>query len=85
MQSELLKNAMPKGWLYIVIAKGWLPPCAPQRGYSRPKGGHRKLEFKALAAITPKVTFDWMKARQSDRDALEGRVPPEDLAGLIAW
>eukprot|EP00971_Amphidinium_carterae_P007639 151048-Amphidinium_carterae.4 len=52
---------------------------ALQKGHHRPKGRHRQPQAKALAAMTSKDTFDWMKAQQSDRDALYGRVPPKIL------
>eukprot|EP00971_Amphidinium_carterae_P245723 4879687-Amphidinium_carterae.1 len=47
----------------------------------QPKGRHRDLESRALAALPAEVQIMWMKAHQSDRDAEEGRVERADLQG----
>eukprot|EP00971_Amphidinium_carterae_P182581 3623533-Amphidinium_carterae.1 len=54
---------------------------ALRAGRRQPKGRHRDLESRALAALPDGVQIVWMKAHQSDRDAEEGRVEPADLQG----
>eukprot|EP00971_Amphidinium_carterae_P193366 3837126-Amphidinium_carterae.1 len=49
--------------------------------YRQPKGRHRDLEARALAALPAEVQIMWMKAHQSDKDAEEGRVDRVDLQG----
>eukprot|EP00971_Amphidinium_carterae_P163478 3241620-Amphidinium_carterae.1 len=39
------------------------------------------VSAKLELAMTPRVIFDWLKADQTERDAFEGSVPLEDLAG----
>eukprot|EP00971_Amphidinium_carterae_P176823 3506266-Amphidinium_carterae.1 len=48
----------------------------------QPKGRHRDLESRALAALPAGVQIAWMKAHQSDRDVEEGRVDSVERADL---
>eukprot|EP00971_Amphidinium_carterae_P053745 1058435-Amphidinium_carterae.2 len=51
------------------------------RRHPKPKGRHRDLENRALAALPAGVQIVWMKAHQSHKDADEGRVARSDLQG----
>eukprot|EP00971_Amphidinium_carterae_P210589 4178936-Amphidinium_carterae.1 len=50
-------------------------------GRRHPKGRHRDLESRALAALPAGVHIVWMKAHQTERDADEGPVDRSDLQG----
>eukprot|EP00971_Amphidinium_carterae_P217693 4321338-Amphidinium_carterae.1 len=71
-KSERLKSASPKGLLDNVDCKG-VVSClhALKAGRRPPRGRHRDLESRALAALPAGVQIVWMKAHQSDRNAEE--------------
>eukprot|EP00971_Amphidinium_carterae_P189098 3754023-Amphidinium_carterae.1 len=52
---------------------------ALKAGRRHPKGRHKDLDSRVLAALLAGVQIAWMKAHQKDRDAEEGRVDRSDL------
>eukprot|EP00971_Amphidinium_carterae_P010932 215807-Amphidinium_carterae.2 len=72
---------MPSDWL-VSDCKG-VVAClhALRAGRQRPKGRHRDLERRAVAAFWAGLQIVWMRAHQSDKDAEEGRVQHSDLQG----
>eukprot|EP00971_Amphidinium_carterae_P166462 3299085-Amphidinium_carterae.1 len=77
---RVLEECKPKR--FVSDCKG-VVSClhALRPGRRQPKGRHRDLESRALAAFPAGYQIVWMKAHQSDRDADEGRVDRVDLQG----
>eukprot|EP00971_Amphidinium_carterae_P331015 6464349-Amphidinium_carterae.1 len=66
----------------LAVARA-LEEYSPRRvkGHQRPKGKHRDLEERTRLALTPDTQLHWIRARQTQQAALDGRVSMEDFLG----